>query len=382
MKIVQISTFHPDRCGIGDYTFDLCNALLKSDPGLHIDVLTYKSDRKQKVDNRENLRVHYVLPRRITSGHINKELQHIQPEIVHVQSSTFLHPLDLYRSLGSCRKRQLVATVHDAPKGLRLAYTFPSLRTLYDSASSIFVHSNLVAETLMKHHGVPIHKINTIPHGVDTRRYAPVSQDSGIRDKYSLGDSVLVVFFGFVRHGKGLEVLMKAWKLIETTDAALVIAGGTPSRSRRYYFLLRSDKEYYDHLRSFASQLELQNVHFLGFVPEDDVPKLLAEASVIVLPYEGSFAQSGPLHKSMAAGTAILATDVSGFNNIIVNGINGMLVPPGSVEELAFGLETLLSDPPLREELGRAARSTAVTCLDWSSVAAQTIAVYRSLLTA
>lgn len=117
-------------------------------------------------------------------------------------------------------------------------------------------------------------------------------------------------------------------------------------------------------------------------VPRRRWPKLFAEASVVVLPYESGVSQSGPLHKALASGRAILATDIPTFNTVIDSGVNGLLVSPGNEEALAGGLRMLLSDPSLWDSLGKFARSTAVSRLDWSLVVGQTLAVYESLLTA
>ncbi len=380
MRIVQVSTFPPMRCGIGDYTADLCGALVQTESDLTIDVFTYENGGSEIPWQRPHLTVHRLLSRGLRLRSLSQVLRRLQPDVVHVQMSTFLHPLGVYAGIRRHAKSPIVSTVHDVPEGWRLAYTFPAMRTLYEVASTNIVHSDSVADSLVVNHKVTRSKILKLPHGVDTHRFSPSARDATIRRKYGLAGGRLALFFGFLRPGKGLETLLRAWRVARPTDAELVIVGGIPSRPRRYNFLLQNEADYYGKLRLFASELNLRNLKFLGYVPAPDIPHLLSEADIIVLPYEKNFTQSGPLHKSMAAGKAILATDVPGFRALITSGNNGLLVPPGNEVAIADGLNLLLSDPDLRQRLGGAARQVCISQFDWSIVARRTLAVYKHSL--
>ena len=97
-------------------------------------------------------------------------------------------------------------------------------------------------------------------------------------------------------------------------------------------------------------------LHF-GWLPESEVPQVLAAADLVVLPYR-SGSQSAVAPLALAAGLPVLGTDVGGLSEVIRHGTNGMLVAPGSVEELKRALDGLD-----REDL-RALRAGALRCRD------------------
>ncbi|MCJ7756366.1 MAG: glycosyltransferase, partial [Thermoanaerobaculales bacterium] len=90
----------------------------------------------------------------------------------------------------------------------------------------------------------------------------------------------------------------------------------------------------------------------LQWVPEVEMPGLLAAADLVVLPYR-SGSQSAVAPMALAAGVPVLTTDVGGVAEIVRHGIDGWVVEPGSVDALAMALVEL--DHPTLERLGRGA---------------------------
>jgi glycosyltransferase involved in cell wall biosynthesis len=98
-------------------------------------------------------------------------------------------------------------------------------------------------------------------------------------------------------------------------------------------------------------------VHFLGGV--DDVPALLAECDIAVLPTWGKWRGEGcpvALLEAMASGRACIATDVPGARELIVDGQCGLLVAPEDVDGLTAALQRLATDGAERQRFGSAAR--------------------------
>ncbi len=116
-------------------------------------------------------------------------------------------------------------------------------------------------------------------------------------------------------------------------------------------------------------------VHWLGYVPDDDLAPLYAAADAVAYPsrYEGF---GLPPIEAMACGAAIVATSVGALPDIVGDSID--LVAPGDLERLAEALHAAVFDPDHQGRL-RKAGAEAVRPLDWDTTAARTIEVYRRL---
>jgi glycosyltransferase involved in cell wall biosynthesis len=111
----------------------------------------------------------------------------------------------------------------------------------------------------------------------------------------------------------------------------------------------------------------------------DDMPAVLREASVVVLP---SYREGLPqvLAEAAAAGKPVVATDVPGCREVVRHGENGLLVPPRDPQATADAMARLLGDAALREEMGRRGREIAVREFSDEVVVRQTLEVYEELL--
>jgi glycosyltransferase involved in cell wall biosynthesis len=88
------------------------------------------------------------------------------------------------------------------------------------------------------------------------------------------------------------------------------------------------------------------------------------------------------LIEAAASERAIVATDVPGCRDIVRHGANGLLVPPKNPGALADAIAKLLTDAPLRAEMGRRGRAIAVNEFSEEKVIQQTLALYTKLLSA
>jgi len=382
MRVLLVSTFPPRRCGIGDYTADLARALAQ-DGSLDITILTYSDGVQDGVTAEGPLHIDRRLqwarsPRRLASI-----LRDSSPDIVHVQSATFLHPVRVNAVLArTALPCPLVATVHDAPSTWRVFYTIPALREIYRRSLRLFVHSDQVVRALVDFHGIERGKAFKIPHGVDTTKYRPDADPTKARNLFGLQGKRIVLFFGFLRPGKGIPGLMRAWSNIYNRypDAVLVIAGGTVSYPRRYKFLLADEGSYPGELLRLAHRLGIENhTVFTGYVPEATLPSLLTASDIVVLPYDGSAPQSGPLHKALSSGRPVIATSVPATTELLEERQAAFLVPPRNPAALSDAIGLLLEDSALSRDLGARAREFARDHLDWANVAKKTCGVYKSL---
>jgi glycosyltransferase involved in cell wall biosynthesis len=121
------------------------------------------------------------------------------------------------------------------------------------------------------------------------------------------------------------------------------------------------------------------NVLFLGYVSRTKLIETYQNATVQVIPshYEGL---PTVLLEAMSCGVPVVATDIGGNKEVIKSGVNGLLVPSKSPEELSKAITRLLNDASLRENIGRAARNTIETHYTWDRVSDRIIRCYESML--
>lgn len=118
-------------------------------------------------------------------------------------------------------------------------------------------------------------------------------------------------------------------------------------------------------------------IELWGF--RSDMPQVLAEADIVCLP---SYREGLPkaLLEGMAAGLPCVTTDVPGCREAVIDGVNGLLVPPRDHYALANALRRLILDPDIRLQMGRRGRLMATNEFSSSIICRQTLQVYEELL--
>jgi glycosyltransferase involved in cell wall biosynthesis len=121
----------------------------------------------------------------------------------------------------------------------------------------------------------------------------------------------------------------------------------------------------------------IEGVELLG--DRDDVPDLLGRSDVFVL---STLSEGMPISilEAMAAGLPVVASEVGGIPEIVVDGETGLLVPPGDADALAGALRRLLDDPELRRRLGAAGRARVEEHFDVARSRRAHLALYERLL--
>jgi glycosyltransferase involved in cell wall biosynthesis len=146
-------------------------------------------------------------------------------------------------------------------------------------------------------------------------------------------------------------------------DTHLLILGDGPQRRR---------------LERYREQNEITDrVHFLG--ERDDVSRLMPHFDVLWLAseYEG---QSNAILEAMATDVPVVATDIAGNRDLVVDGVTGYLVPIGDRFEFARRTHWLLDDEALRRRLGEAGRQRAIHDFTVEQMVERHAAVYRQLV--
>ena len=193
-------------------------------------------------------------------------------------------------------------------------------------------------------------------NGIDTSRFAPQTQKAN-------DDRVTIGCVGRLSKEKRHDILLEALSQIQTSlRPSLVLVGDGPTRQN---------------LESQIQDSDLANhVRLLGTC--HDVPSLLKDFDIFVL---ASDTEGLPvaLLEAMATGLPVIATRVGGVPELIADGVNGILVPPGGPQELAEAIDQLVRNPELRHRLGAAGRERAVKQFNIQATVGKHEELYKTL---
>ncbi len=196
-----------------------------------------------------------------------------------------------------------------------------------------------------------------VPCGVDLELFRPVDK-AVARRKLKLGPGRMILFVGRMEPLKGIDNLLQARsRLKHVPGLQMLLLGGD-----------RHSLAEASRLTALANDLGLDgSVLFLGSVRQDLLPYFYSAADACVIPshYE-SF--SLVALESLACGTPVVATDVGDLKNIIHDGASGYVVPVNDPDELARGIESLLSWPS-RDRESASVISASVRRFSWPNIA-------------
>jgi phosphatidylinositol alpha-mannosyltransferase len=191
-----------------------------------------------------------------------------------------------------------------------------------------------------------------IPNGVDLTRYEGVQPIERWRD-----GTANILFVGRFEGRKGLMVLLKAYRVLRRSgrDCRLLVVGGGPQERE---------------VRRYIATRGLQGVELLGRVSDDEKTRLFATADVFVSPATGQESFGIVLLEAMAAGVAIVCSDIHGYKGVVHRGDQALLVPPRDHQALMKAIARLIDDPALRARMGASGRERARQ-FSWPNIAAK-----------
>jgi len=223
-------------------------------------------------------------------------------------------------------------------------------------------------EKLQEYYDVDPSKVCIVSNGVDVDKYKPIVEDPLlVKGRFGLDDGPVVLFVGSLIPRKGLMFLVEAAKRVVKTysNVQFVIVGEGPLKTRLVDCL--SDANL------------LGNFIFKSGLVEDELSLLYGCCDVFVLPsiQEG---QGIVLLEAAACGKPVVAFDIGGVNEVVVNGETGLLVKCGCSDALAEGLLKFLGDVGLRQCMGLAGRGFVRENFTWDICAQKMFTVYQKAL--
>jgi phosphatidylinositol alpha-mannosyltransferase len=200
-----------------------------------------------------------------------------------------------------------------------------------------------------------------IPNGVDFNRFAcPAPPPADFAD-----DRPTLLFVGRIESRKGIPYLLQAYKMVKdrVPEARLVIVGEGGLR-----------KEY----EQLAAKMELEDVHFEGYVPPDCLAGYYQRADVFCSPSTVNESFGITLLEAMAAHAPAVATSINGSNTLGEDGVTGLIVPPKEPRLMAHAVLRMLDSKSLAATLADAAQERA-RGFDWEQIARKLLDYYAEI---
>jgi glycosyltransferase involved in cell wall biosynthesis len=244
-------------------------------------------------------------------------------------------------------------------------YVRPILRWTLTHASALTAISDDCIQHALRA-GASMDKIHLIMNGADLRRFSPLGEPS--RNELPYGPKMVFACRQLFPR-KGIRFLIQAVAQLRPRhpEICLVIAGDGFERPE---------------LEALADTLHVRDITtFLGWVANRDLPLYFRSCAVSAIPsLEEGFGI--PAAEAMGCEAPVVATDAGGLPEVVEDGVTGFVVPKGNAAALAGALDQLLSDPALRERMGKAGRQRAIARFDWMRAAERFEELYRQLLAA
>ncbi len=300
--------------------------------------------------------------------HLRQAITNFRPDLISIWS-TWLLPHDLiYRAeqwlpgrvaLSVADYMLITPNAHEAYWGTKpkrplvralsapiRRYALQKLRRERESRKLELRHvticSTYTFERLLDAGALP-HGATVILNGIDAEPFRSRPNARG-------GSPLRLVYTGGLASHKGVLTAIQAMGILrasrEDTGVSLLIVGG-------------GHPEYVQTLQREVDRMDLTNqVRFRGQVPRDEIASILAEHDVFLFTsiYEEPFGRTSL--EAMAAGLAVVSTNVGGQREFVMEGTNALVYPPGDAEQLASCILRLRDDLPLRQRLADAGRRT------------------------
>ncbi|MBL8144976.1 MAG: glycosyltransferase family 4 protein [Anaerolineae bacterium] len=374
MRIGLISgEYPPQQGGVGAYTRIL--GLTLADAGHEVFVLAGPSAHEDD----PRLTLDRVSAWKLNAGRLAERwAKHRQLDAVNLQYQTAAFNMSPWVHFlpGRVHSAPVAVTFHD----LRFPYLFPKAGPL---RPWIVRHLAKSADGVIATNPEDFERLRGLPHAalipIGSNIAAPVSPSdpAAARQRFGIGrDEPLLVYFGLLNRGKGLNELVDALELLRGNGLAVRLlaigsAGSSDPTNQAYEAEL--------HARVAAACLN-EAVTFTGFLPDDEVDALLRAADAVALPFlDGASMRRGSLMAALRAGCAIVTTTPAVPTPGFTDDAALRLVPPNDAPALAAALRQVLEDPALRAKL-QVGAATLARQFEWPAIAASVAGFLETII--
>ena len=365
MRIALVSdAYYPHFSGVTEYAHGLATWLRKK--GHQVDIITgaygardqdYPAIRIGKVHRIPGLGSFATLPIGIdVPSRMRSILEQGRYNIVHTNGPIFP---DLSFFAVKYAKTPVVATFHTySDKG------FPFIDIIYRKVFS-GVNERIDVRIAVSIYAAETNKrfvpgdYEIIPNGVDTERFNP----RGEKITWMLNQKT-VLFVGRLDKRKGLHRLIEAFRFIKD-DAVCVVVGDGPLKQR-----------YINQVNAYGLR---KRFVFVGRVSTDKLPAYFRSAYIYTSPATGNESFGIVLIEAMASGTPVVASMIKGYDTVVSNGENGILVRTEVPETYARALDLLLENKNLRKRIIRNGLIDVQEKYSWGVITKRMLKIYQEI---
>jgi glycosyltransferase involved in cell wall biosynthesis len=374
-KVSFVGTYVPRRCGIATFSNDLLTALSKEGPATEWWSVAV-NDGAEIYDYPPE--VHFEIGQKSLADY-RKAVDFLNMN--QVDAVCLQHEFGIYGgSSGSYVLRPLehlrmpvVTTLHTVLKEPN-AEQRDIISAIGRYSDRVVVMSAMAEQVLTSVYGIPKDRVAVIPHGVPDMPFLDTSYN---KDQFGLVGKKVILTFGLLSEGKGLEYVIDAMPDIVRAhpDAIFAILGATHPEVKR-----REGEAYRHMLQRKARDLGVaDNVVFYNqFIDTPTLLAFLSAADVVVTPYLGrEQIVSGVMSYALGAGKAIVSTPYWYAEEMLADG-HGRLVPFRDARATGEAIVALLSDDNERNAMRKRAYLRARPMV-WSEVANQYLRLFRDV---
>lgn len=358
------------------YSFNLCNELKKA--GFDIELV---------IDNKEDLNESNVLCHclfntadkninKISKGinyffswkKIYKMVLNKKVDVIHVQWF-ILSPIDyIFLYLMKKKDIKIIITIHDILPFNEKFYDYIFHKKIYSIADEVILQTEPNIKRFQELFPTINKKLNYIPHG-NFVNYAKVHNKNEARNYLGIPcEKKVILFFGQIKQVKGLGVLIDAFNQAckERNDLFLIIAGSIWNDDFSHYQQKIDDY-------SLAEKIKCD----IKYIKDEEVGYYYSACDINILPYLDVY-QSGVIQLSYAHRKPVIATDIDGFKNIVYDNINGYLVNPNDIDDLASCIIKAFDNYEKLSSLGEKGYEIIKEKFSWEDIADKVINLYQN----
>lgn len=291
---------------------------------------------------------------------VSDALDQFQPDVVHIQDHYFLSRAVLRAARG--RGIVAVGANHFLPENLtdNILRGLPLVRAVQPLLNRLLwrnmlgVYNQLAAVSTPTETAAAILRaqairppVSAISCGVDVQRFQPrpALDRALMRRQYGLAlDKTILLYVGRIDREKGLDRFIQALAQSGRRDLQLAIGGKGAFRPE---------------LEQLCAELRLRDqVVFTGFVPDEDLPRLLNSVDIFAMPSHAEL-QSIATLEAMASGLPVLAANARALPELVSPGVNGLLFDPQNISHMVSAIDSLMAQHSQWKRMGAASRAVA-----------------------